>query len=200
MSNWTRSNVSREQLLRLVKAGQLPPLTVAVEWRVPGDESVPHPPMGFVVSFVSFHECGFSVPVRWLIRGVTFKYRLELQYLNPNSIQQMAVFEAMCKGYLGISAHWHLFRYLFKFVCLKEGSLAATISCANLRMKQGWGDDYILVSLTSSNSDWHKGWFYLQNDPKFALLEYTGNSIGQSRRNWSDGPVKAEQEKILKDQ
>jgi hypothetical protein len=46
MSNWTRSNVSREQLLRLVEAGQLPPLTDAVEWRVPGDESVPRPPRG----------------------------------------------------------------------------------------------------------------------------------------------------------
>jgi hypothetical protein len=31
----------------------------------------------------------------------------------------MAVFEAMCEGYLGISAHWHLFRYFFMFACLK---------------------------------------------------------------------------------
>jgi hypothetical protein len=60
----------------------------------------------------------------------------------------------------------------------------------------GPGDDYIPVSLTSSNSSWHKGWFY---DPEFALPAYTGNSIGQSQRNWSDGPAKAEQEKILKD-
>jgi hypothetical protein len=41
MSNWTRSNVSHEQLLCLVEAGQLPPLTAGVEWRVPDDESVP---------------------------------------------------------------------------------------------------------------------------------------------------------------
>jgi hypothetical protein len=111
----------------------------------------------------------------------------------------MAAFEAMCEGYLGISAHQHLFRYFFKFVCLKDGSRAATIGCANLRMKQGQGDDYILSSLTSSNSGLHKGWFYLWNDPEFALLAFTGNSIGQSRRNWSDGPAKTEQEKILKD-
>jgi hypothetical protein len=31
MSNWMRSNVSHEQLLCLVKAGQLPSLTTAVE-------------------------------------------------------------------------------------------------------------------------------------------------------------------------
>jgi hypothetical protein len=30
-------------------------------------------------------------------------------------------------------------------------------------------------------------------------MAYTGNSIAESRRNWSDGPSKTEQEKILKD-
>jgi hypothetical protein len=99
MSNWTRSNVSREQLLRLVEAGQLPLLTAAVEWRVPDDESVLRP-KGFVVSFVAFHERDFSVPVGLFIRGVLFKYGLQLWHLNPNSIQQMATFEAMCEGYL----------------------------------------------------------------------------------------------------
>jgi hypothetical protein len=63
------------------------------------------------------------------------------------------------------------------FACLKDGSWAATIGCANLRMKQGRGDGYIPSSLTSSNSGWHKGWFYLRNDREFTLLEFTGNSI-----------------------
>jgi hypothetical protein len=101
----------------------------------------------------------------------------------------MAAFEAMCKGYLGISAHWHLFRYFFMFACLKDGSRMATIGCANLRMKQGQGDDYIRSSLTSSNNGQHKWWFHLHNDPEFALPAFTRNSIGQSRRNWTDGPV-----------
>jgi hypothetical protein len=73
MSNWTRSNVSHEQLLRLVEAGQLPPLTAAVEWKVPDVESVPHPPKGYLVSFVAFHERGFSVPIGRFIRGVLFE-------------------------------------------------------------------------------------------------------------------------------
>jgi hypothetical protein len=86
-----------------------PPLTAAEEWKVPGDESVPHPPKGFVVSFVAFHERCFSVPTGRFIRGILFEYGLQLQHLNLNNIQQMAAFEAMCEGYLGISAHWHLF-------------------------------------------------------------------------------------------
>jgi hypothetical protein len=66
-------------------------------------------------------------------------------------------------------------------------------------VKQGRGDDYILSSLTSSNSGWHKGWFYLWNDSELALPTFTGNSIGQSRRTWTDDPTKTEQERMLKD-
>jgi hypothetical protein len=105
-----------------------------------------------VVSFVAFHERGFSVPTGRFIRGVLFEYGLQLQHLNPNSIQQMAAFKAMCEGYLGISAHWHLFQYFFMFTCWKDGSRAVMIGCANFRMKQGRDDDYIPVTLTSSNS------------------------------------------------
>jgi hypothetical protein len=83
-----------------------------------------------MVSFVAFHECGFSVPADWFIRGVLFAYGLQLQDLNPNNVQQMATFEAMCEGFLGIGAHWHLFRYFFRFTCLRDGSRAATIGCA----------------------------------------------------------------------
>jgi hypothetical protein len=110
----------------------------------------------------------------------------------------MTAFKAMCEGYLGISAHLHLFRYFFMFACLKHGSRAATIGCANLRMKQGRGDSYIPSSLTSLNSGWHKGCFYLRNDPEFALSAFTGNSIVHSRSNWTHGPPQAEQEKMFR--
>jgi hypothetical protein len=86
MSNWTRSNVSGSLLHLLVEAGQLPPLTDAVEWKVPGEESVPRSPKGYGVSFVTFHERGFSVPTGRFIRAVLFEYELQLYHLNPNSI------------------------------------------------------------------------------------------------------------------
>jgi hypothetical protein len=57
--------------------------------------------------------------------------------------------------------------------------MEATIGCANLHMKQGWADDYIPSSLTSSNNGWQKGWFLLRNDPESELPAFTGNSIGQ---------------------
>jgi hypothetical protein len=78
MSSSVRSTVSIEQLLHLVEAGQLPPLIEVVEWIIPADESMPRPPRGYVVSFVAFHERGFSIPAAWFIRGVLFAYELEL--------------------------------------------------------------------------------------------------------------------------
>jgi hypothetical protein len=47
-----------------------------VEWKVPGEESVPRPPAGYVVSFVAFHERGFSVPAGRFFRAVLFEYGL----------------------------------------------------------------------------------------------------------------------------
>jgi hypothetical protein len=95
---------------------------------------------GYVVSFLAFHEHDFSIPAGWFIRVVLYEYGLQLQHLNLNNIQQMAAFEVMCMGYMGISAHWHHFKYFFMFTCLKDSSKTVTISCANLRMKQGRGD------------------------------------------------------------
>jgi hypothetical protein len=156
------------------------------------------PPSGYVVSFVVFHGRGFSVPAGRFIRGVLFAYGLQLQHLNPNNIQQMAAFEAMCEGFLDIRAHWHLFQYFFRFTCLRDGPRAATIGCSNLRMKQGRSNDYIPAALTSSNNTWHKGWFYLRNYPEHALPVYTECSIAKSQRNWAVGTAKKEQEKMLK--
>jgi hypothetical protein len=91
-----------------------------------------------------------------------------------------------------------LFQYFFRFTCLRDNPCAATIGCANLRTKQGRDDYYIQVTLTISNSGWHKGWFYLRNDPEHVLPAYIGCSIAKSQRNWADGPTKKEQEKMLK--
>jgi hypothetical protein len=84
---------------------------------------------------MAFHERGFSAPAGRFIRVVLFAHGLQLQHLNPNIIQQMAAFEAMCEGYLSIGAHWHLFQYFFRFTCLRDGSHVVTIGCANLQTK-----------------------------------------------------------------
>jgi hypothetical protein len=93
--------VSCEQLIHLVEAGKLPPLTAAMEWKVPGDESVPRSPRGYVVSFVAFHERGFFFPAGQFIRGGPLRVRPLAAAPKPNNIQQMVVFEVMCEGSWG---------------------------------------------------------------------------------------------------
>ena len=45
--------------------------------------------------------------------GLLHFYKIKLQHLNPNGIQHMAVFIMLCKGFLGISPHFDLWRYFF---------------------------------------------------------------------------------------
>ena len=63
------------------------------------------------MSFVAFHKRVFSVPVGRFICVVLHEYGLQLEHLNPNGVQQIAAFEALCEGYMGVEAHWHLFLY-----------------------------------------------------------------------------------------
>jgi hypothetical protein len=45
---------------------------------VPDDEFVPHPLRGYVVSFVAFHEHGFSILAGRFVRAVLYEYGLQL--------------------------------------------------------------------------------------------------------------------------
>ena len=97
----------------LVRRGLLRARTSAEEWLLPYDEDSPSPPDGYVVSFAHFHERGLVTPAHKFLRGLLHFYKIELQHLNPNGIQHMVAFVALCEGLLGISPHFDLCRYFF---------------------------------------------------------------------------------------
>ena len=68
---------------------------------------------GYVISFMCFHERVFATPTHRFLRGLLHYYKIELQLLNPNGIQHMVAFVALCEGLLGISPHFDLCRYFF---------------------------------------------------------------------------------------
>ena len=111
MEPWCRSNITSQCLEGLVRHGLLHPLSTFVEWLLPGDEDEPLPPEGYVVSFALFHERGFIVPAHKFLRGLLDYYQVELQHLNPNGIQHIVAFVALCEGFLGISPHFDLWRH-----------------------------------------------------------------------------------------
>lgn len=77
----------------------------AREWLTPGKVVTP---MGYVVSFLSFHECGLASPPHQFLHGLLHYYIVELQHLTPNSIQQISTFVALCEGFIGIEPHFKL--------------------------------------------------------------------------------------------
>ena len=97
----------------LIHRGLLRVQTSAKEWLLPGNEDSPSLPDGYVVSFAHFHERGLATPADKFLQGLLHFYKIELQHLNPNGVQHMAVFITLCEGFLGISPHFDLWRYFF---------------------------------------------------------------------------------------
>ena len=103
MDLWYRSDVTHARMEGLIKRGLLCGRTDAVEWLVPGHEDAPALLDGYIISFAPFHECGLMTPAHKFLRGLLHFYKIELQHLNPNRIQHIATFVALCEGFLGIS-------------------------------------------------------------------------------------------------
>ena len=113
---WDPSDVSVETLQSLIDDGLLRPVTDPnrPEWIAPSGELEPRPRDGYVVSFVSFHERGLGLPVDRFMQALLHYYGVELHNFNPNSIAQVAIFIAICEGYLGIIPYWELWLHFFR--------------------------------------------------------------------------------------
>jgi hypothetical protein len=62
---------------------------------------------------MDFHERGLATPANCFFRGLLHYYGAELQHLNPNGVQHIACFIALCEGYLGIRLCFELWKYFF---------------------------------------------------------------------------------------
>ena len=113
MDPWCRSDITFQRMEDLVHHGLLRTWTSTEEWLLPGDEDLPSQPDSYVVSFAHFHERGLVTLAHKFLRGLLHYYKIELQHLNPNGIQHMAMFVTLCEGFLGISPHFDLWRYFF---------------------------------------------------------------------------------------
>jgi hypothetical protein len=104
---WPSSTVIVGDLEVLVVFGLLRPLSGGPqpEWMAPSEADLT-PSLGYVVSFIPFHEWGFGVPASRFMRALLHYYGVDLHNLNPYSIVQAAIFAAVCEGFLGIDPHW----------------------------------------------------------------------------------------------
>jgi hypothetical protein len=129
----------------------------------------PNPPYGYVVSFILFHERGFTALASRFLRGLCYHYGVELHNFAPNAISQAATFFGVCEGFLGIPVNWDLWVHLFRAElhtlptselrtrrAVRAGGLALSVRTSRK-------EEYIPCTMTTNNSDWERGWFYLRN-------------------------------------
>jgi hypothetical protein len=176
--------VTRFTLSELVNGGQLAPNVDGqpTAWIVPpatGRE--PNPPHGYVVSFVWHHERSFTAPVSRFIRGLCHHYVVELHNFAPNAISQAATFVGVCEGFLGIPANcnlWvHLFRAELHTLTTPEKRVrhAVRVGGMSISPRKSRREFYIPCTITSNNTEWERGWFYLRNDEPASPLHWQGS-------------------------
>ena len=180
MEPWCRSDITLQRLEGLVRRGLLCARTATEEWRLLSDEDAPSLPDGYVVSFALFHE--------W---GLLHYYKVELQHLNPNGIQHIAAFVALCEGFLGISPHFDLWRYFFAVTLLKKREkkqeLNVLMGCAGIQLCNNRVNEYPSMCLSTSNKGWHSHWFYVKDDiaaPMPAFSRCLIKEVLESWRKW----------------
>jgi hypothetical protein len=104
------------------------------------------------------------------LRGLCHHYRVELHNFAPDAISQATSFVAVCKGFMGILAHWdlwvHLFRGELHTLAMGEKGTRRAVRAGDLMLslRDTCKEVYLLCTMTSNNAGWEKGWFYLCND------------------------------------
>jgi hypothetical protein len=192
---WERSMVTQLALGELVTAGQLVANEEGrpAEWIVPpaGDRA-PNPPEGYVVRFIRFHERGFTAPASRFMRALCHYYGVELHNFAPNAISQAATFVGVCEGYLGIPVNWELWVHLFRTELFTqpttEQRTRRTVRAGgmSLALRGQFKDDYIPCTMTTNNTGWEWGWFYLRNAEP-GLPPYTGRVLKEKPDSWGYG-------------
>ena len=121
--DWERCSVPHSELVALQAKGLLPPaymvpVRAGLATYNGGEqaESVPNPSKGERVCLVPYLISGLGFPIHPFLRGLLEFYGLQLHNLTPASILHIAGFVALCELFLGIEAHFTLWKKLFCLV------------------------------------------------------------------------------------
>jgi hypothetical protein len=95
---------------------------------------------------------------------------VELHNFASNAISQAATFVGVCKGFLGILVNWdlwvHLFRAELHTHTTPEPKVRRAVRAGGMTiaLQETRWELYISCMMTSNNTEWERGWFYLRND------------------------------------
>jgi hypothetical protein len=102
-------------------------------------------------------------------------YELNLTHLNPNSILHVAIFVHLCEAFLGILAHFGLWRYLYHCRPGMAGGQHQLVGGASLELHRGRKVEYLDIPLKDNIKGWCLEWFIVENHSKSLPLGQGGN-------------------------
>ncbi|KAM0884451.1 hypothetical protein ACQ4PT_030973 [Festuca glaucescens] len=190
ISGWERSKISAQDNRLLKKMG----LFNKKAMKMPGDESSPHPPSDFRVTFVDFLIRGFSIPVHEFLRGFLFIYGIQVHQLTPNSLLHISIFVTLCECFLGIHPHWGLWKRIFYLCRNNSKNTIYNVGgvCICVRLEVGYFD----VKFADSVQGWRKKLLYVKDESstarEYGLAPFDASEDIQRRKSW-DAEATAEE-------
>ena len=106
---------------------------------------------------------GARFPIHPFLRGLLEFYGLQLHHLTPASVLHIAGFVALCELFLGVEAHFGLWKELFCLVpCSQKGSIYQVGGAEVWRIA---GTGYLSGTPKKASEDWPSEWFYIEDVP-----------------------------------
>jgi hypothetical protein len=149
--DWTSFTIMLSHLQKLLKRGFM--LAAELEaYRVLEDPTSPTPAKGYMVSFMTFYERGFSVPLHQFLCLLLRYYDLELHHLTPSGVLHIMAFVTLCEAYLRINPDLDLWKYFFSVHRSQDPKAEMTISRGVvIHVKSGHGvDPYLEIPMPRS--------------------------------------------------
>src|SRR3954463_7182434 len=132
----------------------------------------------------AFFPRGFALPLHPFVHGLLYSYRLQLHNLTPNGIFHIACFITLCEAFLGIYAHWGLWKRLF---CIKRTNSEYVVGQVGISIRDK--HSYFDLEMLDSVSAWRKSWFYLKDQhvvgQRFGLAPFNPEARVVKQASWS---------------
>src|SRR4051812_26478132 len=157
-------------------------------------ESTPNPSKGEWVCLVPYLLRGLRFPIHPFLRGLLEFYGLQLHDLTPGSILHIAGFVALCELFLGVEAHFALWKRLFCLVPRSQGGSIYQVGGAEIWRIAGTG--YPPGTPKKASEDWPSEWFYIDDVPlpdpiRAGLLEFSMAPL-KKRLSWRPRSLQGE--------
>ena len=129
---------------------------------------------------------GLGFPIHPFLRGLLEFYGLQLHNLTPASVLHIAGFVALCELFLGVEAHFGLWKELFCLVPRSQEGSIYQVGGAELWRIAGTG--YLSGTPKKASEDWPSKWFYIEDVPlpdpvRIGLPEFS-NAPLKKRLSW----------------